>query len=78
MSDLPLPHEELALRQRLALALLPVVLDAGEYVELTRNDGATLRIALGAWCGCDAPTAERLGTRLETWWRTRQSRRDPA
>lgn len=78
MSDLPLPYEEFAPRQRLALALLPVVLDAGEYVELSRNDGATLRLALGAWCGFDGPTAERLGMQLETWWRTRQANRAPA
>lgn len=60
------------------LALLPIVLAAGEYVELTRFDPATLKSAAEAWCGLSNDDAARAAERLDAWWRSPPSGLAPA
>ena len=63
-----------------ALALLPVVLSAGEEVELVRNDLATLVAAINGWeCLDRADLKEKdlneIANNLLVWWETYQSAR---
>ncbi|MCG8587357.1 MAG: hypothetical protein MI757_21840 [Pirellulales bacterium] len=75
--DLPMLSERLH-RDRLRivgpLSMLPVVLTAGEYVEVAACDAASIDAAIAAW-RCKLPDATRVADTLLTWWETYQSRR---
>lgn len=52
-----------------ALGLVPLVLDAAEYVELARCDELTLELALDAWWKGDSPRGPlRSANSLHAWW----------
>jgi len=75
--DLPDLHSTLLLPRQLevgALALVPGILAAGEYVELTRCDEATLSLALTNWLPerSDSAGQARL---LWDWWQVYQAQR---
>ncbi|MFI4875006.1 MAG: hypothetical protein ACIALR_06705 [Blastopirellula sp. JB062] len=77
--DLPI-YSEMVAPDRLptvaGLAMLPPILAAGEHVELTRLDAATLQTACGAWRFPQAPQLD-LPTTAEKWWNTYQQSRPP-
>ena len=56
------------------LALLPIALAAGEYVELTRCDAATMELALQTW-HFDTKPDRRLAEAVVEWWGTYQETR---
>ncbi len=71
--DLPALSEPLERSQIAAvgpLALIPLVLAAGDDVELARSDDESLRLALDAWTG-SAAAAEP----LTDWWETYRTTR---
>jgi hypothetical protein len=57
-----------------ALAMIPAVLDAGEYVELTRCDEPTLALALAQWCP-ERSDSEQVSRVLWNWWQVFQASR---
>jgi hypothetical protein len=53
-----------------ALAFVPAVLAAAEYVELTRFDAQSISLALVAWHLANAADADAIATALDGWWRS--------
>ena len=54
--------------QENALALIPVSVEAGEYVELTKLDNSTVELAMNKWIG----NSERTGESMLRWWKQQQ------
>ena len=54
------------------LALIPAVLEAGEEVELTRYDQASVSLALTQWVGVDASSIASHASVIMQWWEKAQ------
>lgn len=77
--DLPMYGDHLPGARQTAvgtLAMLPAALRAGEYVELTRLDRATVELAIEVWGLAEGLAAGAVDHLLD-WWETYQESRPP-